>query len=120
MEHKKDMSARSRGNSFVYAYNGLKTVMKEPNAILHAIATVCVVIAGFARHLDINRWIAIIFAIGLVWITETLNTAIEKICDHVCENKTHQAIKIIKDIAAAAVLLSAIASVVIGIIVFFF
>ena len=113
------MTVRSRGKSFSYAINGLLQLFRlEPNAKLHTLATVGVIIAGLLRHIGHWQWVALIFAIGLVWITESLNTCIEKLCDFCCENKFHPAIKIIKDISAAAVLIAAIASVATGIIVF--
>ena len=121
MDQKKTISFNSRRKSFSYAFNGLFLLFKhEPNAKLHAIATILVIIAGIIRHITPFQWIAIIFAIGLVWITEALNTCIEKLCDFSSENKWLPEIKIIKDISAAAVLISAIVSVFIGIIVFFF
>jgi diacylglycerol kinase len=120
MEKKKSMSARARGNSFVHAFRGISIIMKEPNTVLHAIITVIVIGCGFARQLNGTNWIAIIFAIGLVWVTEAINTCIERLCDHSCEGQFHPAIKIIKDVAAGAVLLAAITSAAIGVIVFFF
>jgi diacylglycerol kinase len=117
----KSQYLRSRGNSFMYAMQGLHQLFKEePNARLHAVATVGIVIAGVVRHITPGQWIAIIFAIGLVWITEAINTCIEKLCDFSCNNEIHPAIKIIKDISAGAVLIAAIVSVITGIIVFFF
>jgi diacylglycerol kinase len=47
-----------------------------------------------------------------------LNTSIEKLCDYSCENKFHPAIKVIKDVSAAAVLIAAFVSVAIAVIVF--
>jgi diacylglycerol kinase len=121
MNNDKNMTIRSRGKSFSYAINGLVQLFRlEPNAKLHTLATTMVIIAGFARHIGQWQWVALVFAIGLVWITEAINTCIEKLCDFCCENKFHPSIKIIKDIAAAAVLLAAMVSLVIAIIVFVF
>ncbi len=121
MEQKKTMLFNSRRKSFSYAFQGLRLIFKqEPNVKLHTIATIIAIIAGIIRHLSPMQWAVIIFAIGLVWITEALNTCIEKLCDFCCENTIHPSIKIIKDIAAAAVLISAFVSVAVGIIVFFF
>ena len=121
MTENKNLSGRSRGKSFSHAINGIfELVKQEPNAKLHAVATVGVIAAGVIRHISTWQWVAIFFAIALVWITEALNTCIEKLCDFSCENKWDPAIKIIKDIAAAAVLIAAIVSVGIGVIVFFF
>jgi diacylglycerol kinase len=116
----KNMSPTSRAKSFTYATNGLWQLLRqEPNAKLHAIATVVVLAAGIVRHIQLWQWIALVFAIGLVWITEALNTCIEKLCDFCCDNKFHPAIKIIKDISAAAVLLAAGVSLAVAFIIFF-
>ncbi len=121
MKQEKNMTAKSRAKSFSYATNGLLQLFRlEPNAKLHVLATVAVVVAGFIRHVSKWQWVALVFAVGLVWITEALNTCIEKLCDFCCGNKFHPSIKVIKDISAAAVLLAAIVSLVTGIIVFFF
>ena len=118
MEPKKDMTIHSRSKSFVFAFNGMAQLLREPNAKLHTVATVSVIIAGFVRHIGHGQWLAVIFAIGLVWITEALNTCIEKLCDFCCGNTYHPAIKVIKDVGAAAVLIAAIISVAIAIVVF--
>ncbi|MES2703549.1 MAG: diacylglycerol kinase family protein [Bacteroidota bacterium] len=120
MNNNKNLGLRSRTNSFGYAIRGLAQIFREePNVKLHAIATVVAIAAGLIRHISKTEWIAIIIAIGLVWITETLNTCIERLCDFACNRQLHPEIKIIKDIAAGAVLLAAVVSVTIGIIVFF-
>ena len=116
----KNMSPSSRGKSFTYAANGIfQLFIQEPNAKLHAIATIVAVAAGFVRHLLPWQWVALIFTIGLVWITEALNTCIEHLCDFSCDNKWHPTIKIIKNISAAAVLIAALVSLATGIIIFF-
>lgn len=119
MEQDKKMPVRSISNSIRFALNGIKLMFKsEPNAKLHAVATVIVVAFGILRHINNIQWTAILFAIGMVWVTEALNTCIEKLCDFSCENKIHPAIKTIKDIAAGAVLIAAIVSVTIAVFVF--
>lgn len=121
MKQEKKMSVATLIKSFSYAFDGLAHFLKsEPNVRIHAIATVAVIILGIARHIGHWQWAAICFAIALVWITETINTCIERLCDFSCDNQWHPAIKVIKDISAAAVLIAAMTSVVIGVIVFFF
>jgi len=61
--------------------------------------------------------ISIVLSVGLVWLAELFNTAIEKLCD-VVSKEYHPAIKFIKDVSAAAVLVSAITAFVTGAIVF--
>ena len=121
MENKKPMTLASRKNSFAYAINGLKTLLKEePNAKLHAAGTVIAIVAGIVKHISPTQWLAILFAIGLVWITEALNTCIEKLCDFSCNKESHPTIKIIKDISAGAVLVAAMVSVAVAAIIFLF
>jgi len=120
MDQKKTMSVHSRIRSFGYAFNGISQVFKqEPNAKLHLLATLLAITAGIIRHINLTQWVAIIFAIALVWITEAFNTCLEQLCDFCCNKEFHPSIKIIKDISAGAVLIAALTSVVIGIIVFF-
>ena len=120
MNTNKNLSILSRANSFRFALNGLAALMKEPNAKLHLVAAIVVVTAGFVQHISHRQWIAISFAIGLVWITEALNTCLEKLCDFACKGELHPAIKTIKDIAAGAVLIASITSIVIACIIFIY
>jgi diacylglycerol kinase len=121
MEPNKKMNFISRKKSFSYAFNGLYQLYRqEPNAKIHTIATLAAIIAGVVRHISVMQWAAIVFAIALVWITEALNTCIERLCNLWCDNKWHPEIKLIKDIAAGAVLISAFVSIAIGILVFLF
>ncbi|MGB8492618.1 MAG: diacylglycerol kinase family protein [Bacteroidales bacterium] len=109
---------RSRITSFRDAFSGLGTMFRhEPNARIHLAITVCVIIAGICFRLSAAEWIAITFAIGFVFTAEILNTSIEKLADFVSPQK-HENIKRVKDLAAAGVLISAIASAVIGLIIF--
>ncbi len=120
MEPDKTMSVNSRKNSFSHAFSGLSQLFKqEPNAKIHALATIVAIVAGIVRHISSMQWAAIVLAIGLVWITEAMNTCIEKLCNLWCDNKWHPEIKVIKDIAAGAVLIAALVSVAIAISVFF-
>lgn len=107
-----------RATSFGFAWKGIKTLVRtQPNMRIHLGATVLTVIAGFCFHLHPGKWLAVIIAIAMVWITEAVNTAIEFLTDIVSPEFNPLAGHV-KDIAAAAVLLSAIASVIIGCIVF--
>ena len=109
---------RSRITSFRDAFRGLGAMFRhEPNARIHLAVTVCVVIAGFYFSLAAVEWIAITFAIGLVFTAELMNTSIEKLADFVSTQK-HENIRRVKDLAAAGVLITAIASAVIGLIIF--
>ena len=119
MHEQKSLNIRSTSNSFRYAIAGIiKLIRQEPNMRIHVAATVVVIIAGIVRDLSRWEWLGIVFAISLVWIAEAVNTAIEMLCNIVCNNEYHPGVKIIKDISAGAVLLAAITSVVTALIVF--
>lgn len=116
MKIKKLISDRIK--SIGYAFEGLKTLFKEePNALIHGSITLIVVVLGFYFEVSNTEWIALLFAIGLVFGLELINTAIENICDLISIERNEQ-IKKIKDLSAAAVLVAAVISVIIGVIVF--
>lgn len=111
-------SIRSRVRSFRYAWEGIITFLqKEHNARLHLMATVVVVTLAILVPVTKAELLALVFAIGLVWVTEIFNTCIEQIMDFVSPQR-HPDVKFIKDLAAGGVLVAAIAAVAIAIIVF--
>lgn len=110
-------SIHERLRSFVFAGRGLRLLLREHNTWIHLAATIAVVIAGIFFRLSLTEWAITVLAIGGVWITEALNTAIERLCDHVTPQQ-HPDIARIKDIAAGAVLLSAITAVIVGLCIF--
>ncbi len=111
-------SWKARFKSFVYAYAGVTWFFRrEHNARIHGVATIFVLLISFVFKISGLDLIAVLFAIALVLITEMFNTAIEKIMDHFSPAH-HPAVKIIKDIAAGAVLIAAIVAVIIGLIIF--
>lgn len=119
MKQNKPTTLHNRLTSFGYAFQGIRQVVKqEPNARIHALATVIVIVAGLFKGLSKLEWVAILLAIAAVWVTEILNTCIEMLCDLYCKGEYHPTVKIIKDLAAAAVLIAAITSVIVAAFVF--
>ncbi|HOF16557.1 MAG TPA: diacylglycerol kinase family protein [Bacteroidales bacterium] len=117
MEQKK-FSISKRLKSFVYAFNGLIVLFKEEhNARIHLIATILVITAAVLLKLNFYEWIAVTFAIGFVISVEIINTVIENMADFVSPAKNDK-IKKIKDLSAAAVLISSMTALTIGLIVF--
>lgn len=109
---------RSRIASFAYAFQGIAPVVKhERNMHIHIIAAIAVIIAGLCFGLHTWEWICVTFAIGAVFTAEFFNSAIETLANVVCKEKNAD-IKKVKDIAAAAVLMSAIAAAVVGLVIF--
>ena len=104
--------------SFRYAFRGVRWMARhEPNMRFHLLATVAVVAAAAAFRLSIEQWAALVFAIALVLLGETLNTAIEVVLDLVHPDDDER-VGVVKDVAAAAVLVAAAGSAVIAGIVF--
>jgi undecaprenol kinase/diacylglycerol kinase (ATP) len=100
------------------AFHGLVYVFTtQRNAKIHSVITVLVLIAGLFFHIAVIEWVAVIFAIGFVWASECLNTAIEKLTD-LASPDYHELAKASKDTAAAAVLIAAFTSVIIGLVIF--
>ncbi|MCP3893477.1 diacylglycerol kinase family protein [Bacteroides sp.] len=111
-------SIGKRLKSFGYAAKGIGNVLCcEHNIWIHLIITLLVVAAGFFFDIQRGEWIALVLCIGLVLAAETFNTAIERLVDLVSPNR-HPLAGEVKDIAAGAVLICAIAAAVVGLIVF--
>ena len=115
---KEKFSIRKRLNSFRYAFNGFRILFKEEhNSWIHLLAATGVLAAAIIFRISTTEWIAVIFAIGLVFTTELVNTAIEDISNFISAEKNDR-IKRIKDLSAAAVLIAALTALIIGLIVF--
>ena len=111
-------SIHSRLRSFTFAFSGLRHVaMSEHNAWIHAGATVAVLAAGAWLGVDRHDWLWLSLAIGWVWMAEAFNTAIERLADAVTTERS-PAIKVVKDLAAAAVLIASTAALAIGMSIF--
>ncbi len=118
MKPTENFSIRKRIKSFYYAFHGLKIVIvKEHNFRIHLLAAVVAVAAGLFFNISSPEWIAIVLIITLVLTLEIVNSSLEKLADFVSPEKNN-AIKTIKDMAATAVLLSAIAALIIAAIIF--
>ena len=108
----------SRISSFRYAYEGIISLIKnEHNSRIHLIAAVLAVILGFILKISRFEWICITIVIGLVFIAEFINSAIEQIVDFI-EPEVDPRIKQIKDYAAASVLVAAIVALIVGGLIF--
>ncbi|MFC7684641.1 diacylglycerol kinase family protein [Ureibacillus sp. GCM10028918] len=103
--------------SFGYAFYGIWTSMKEQNMRIHIISAFFVIIAGLLTGLTIIEWIMILLVISLVIGAEMINTAIESVVN-LASPEIHPLAKQAKDVAAGAVLVFAMASVIIGLLIF--
>jgi len=105
--------------SFKYALSGIiYCVLCERNMRIHTVVSLYVLF--FARFYDFSyvHYILIILTIASVMSAEMINTAFEKLCNKISQQKNFT-IKIVKDIAAGAVLINAIAAFIIGVVLFF-
>ena len=108
---------RSRIRSFNYAFEGWWFVIRsQQNAWIHAIVSLVVVVMGFWLSLSPRDWAVIILAIAMVWAAEFFNTALEVIVDLASPDANDLA-KVGKDVGAAAVLIAASASIIIGLLI---
>lgn len=111
-------SIRSRIKSFSHAIAGVRQfIWHEHNARIHLLATIGVIIAGAV--LKVSRPEAAILAAvtGLVWVTEILNTCVERLANLITRERRPE-IKIIKDLAAGAVLVAAAIAIIAGLFIF--
>ena len=104
--------------SFACAFRGIAALLKsEVHARIHLVATVAVIALGWWFEISAGEWIAVVLAIGLVWVAEALNTAIEYVAD-LAHPDEHPEVKKLKDLAAAAVLFASVVALVVGLIIF--
>lgn len=112
-----------RLRSLRYAALGIWFVLRsQHNAWLHAVMTVAALALAATLHLTVRaftpgEWCDLVIAIAMVWVAETFNTGLEVLAAAVSPDR-HPIVKIAKDVAAAAVLMSAIAAAVVGAILF--
>lgn len=115
--YEKDLSWRARYRTFLHAARGLAILLRTQwNARIHLACALVVVAVSFWLGLSAIEWSLIVFAIGFVWVTEALNTAIEFLVD-LASPEIHPLAGKAKDVAAGAVLAAALVAVVIGLIV---
>jgi diacylglycerol kinase (ATP) len=116
---KPEASNRGRvSDSFVNAGHGVKEAFaRERNVkVFTVIAVIAIVSAAFYRVSNLE-WLALVIVIGLNFVAEMFNTALETLCDKVSPKKDPK-IRAVKDISAAAVLIFAITAAAVGFIIF--
>ena len=109
---------KKRIQSFGYAGRGVwLAISTEANMKIHLAVAVLVVMAGFFFQISATEWMACLVCFGLVFTTEMINTAIENVVDLASPNR-HELARNAKDVAAGAVLISAIISAIVGLLIF--
>ena len=112
------MKSRTLLNSFQYALQGLKAAFTgEKNFRIHCMAIIPVIILGVAFRLSAIKWALLALTVGFVLVCELFNTVAETLVDMITQEYSQMAKKV-KDLAAGAVLVSAITAVLTGIFIF--
>lgn len=107
-----------RWKSINHAWSGLRIFMKtEVHARLHLTAAVMVLFAGWIFDFSLFEWLFVIISIGLVFLAEIFNTVLERMMDFVHPD-VHPEVKVIKDMAAGAVLWISFIVFIVGLILF--
>jgi len=111
-------SFSGRIRSGTHAVHGIIEMLRsQHNAWVHAVATLCVIVAGGIFGISTTQWCLLVLVVTIVWVAEGLNTAFEFLCD-VASPEFHPLVKKSKDVAAGAVLLSAVGAIIVGLIIF--
>jgi len=107
----------SRYHSFGHAFRGWWYVLRtQRNAWIHAVAATLVFGLAFWLHAPPRDWAVLILTIAMVFAAEFINTAIEAVVDLASPEK-HPLAKVGKDVGAAAVLISAVAAMLVGLLI---
>jgi len=108
---------RTRIRAFRYAFAGWGHVLRtQRNAWIHAVVSTLVVLMGAWLQLSRQEWAMIILTITMVWMAEFINTSLEAVVD-LASPEQHELARVSKDVGAAAVLIAALSSVLVGLLV---
>lgn len=108
---------RTRVQSFRYAFAGWRHVLvSQQNAWIHAAASIAVFAMATWLRLGRLEWAILLLTVAMVWMAEFINTALEAVVD-LASPERHELARVSKDVGAAAVLITALASVLIGLLV---
>ena len=114
----KPFSIADRLRSFVYALNGIKeAILTQHNIQIHFALAIIAVLMGYLLKISILEWVSITIVIGMVLAAELFNTSIEELVNLISPERNTKA-GVIKDLAAGAVLILAIAAFITGAIIF--
>ncbi len=118
MKDLQKFSWKKRAMAFVYAWQGFRDLLRhEHNARIHVVAAIMAIILGFLLEISSMEWCAIVLCIGMVIAAEALNSGIEALADRMT-TEIDPLIGRAKDYGATAVTLLALASVIVGCIIF--
>lgn len=117
-QQSEDFSVRKRIKSFSYAFKGIFYMMRtQHNFWIQIIIGLLAVFLGLILNISRFDWELVIISCGMVLTAETFNSAVETLADIVHSEQDYK-IGLVKDLAAGAVLISAIAAALVGLIIF--
>jgi diacylglycerol kinase len=109
---------QKRFKAFRYAFVGLVQAFRREDPVkVHTLAAFVAIAASFYFNISRMEWLAVLGCIGLVFIIELINTAIEKLCD-LAHPEQHPLVGYVKDITAASVLIACLFAVVTACVIF--
>jgi len=112
------MKQQTIASSFGNAFNGvINFFLKDRNGQIELGAALIAAAFAIRLRVSIGEWLCILLCIGAVLCLEMLNNALEKLCD-IVHKEYHPAIRIVKDVAAGAVLFASLISAIIACIIF--
>ena len=120
VENKQELkfTVKRRIKSLSYVFNGLKILIKEEhNFRIHTGVALGAVIIGFLLQISSFEWMVLLLSMSLVLSMEAINTVLENLADYISPGY-NEFIKKVKDVSAAAVFISALFAVMIGLIIF--
>ncbi len=107
----------NRLESFQYAFVGIWYTLKtQRNAQIHLVIALLILILGLILELTLLKWAILVLTMGFVIVTEMLNTVAEAAMDYATTDFDPQ-VKVVKDVAAGAVLTAALTAVIVGLLI---
>jgi len=111
-------SLKSRLGSFKFAFNGLRSLIKKAhNSRIHLFAATAAVAMGIFFKISLFNWSLLVIVTGIVFMAELFNSSLEELSD-IIDPQLNEKIRNAKDYAAAAVLITAVISLITGGIIF--
>jgi diacylglycerol kinase len=118
LSEKKRFSLIARARSVSYALRGISIIVRtQHNIWVQACVACCVVILGWYYHISQVEWMALVLASTIVFVAESINTAIEIDID-LTSPEYHPYARDTKDVAAGAVLVAVCGAIIVGIFIF--
>jgi undecaprenol kinase len=110
---------RRLAKSFFYSYKGILRVFREEQNIkIQIILAIAVIALGLFFKISLLEWCILIIVITLVILAEIINSAVERITD-MFKPRIHEYVKVVKDITAGAVMITAISAMIVGVLIFY-